>query len=82
MSETIEPIRFSRAGFRRHFEPWIRPDATTGEFHLIYKGQPVTMALLKDVVEIGYPIGNLWRLTVEEVFENYAKFGPKEGRRN
>ena len=82
MSETIAPIRFSRAGFFHHFEPWIKEDGTPGDFYLTYKGQPVTLTLLKDVVEVGFPIGNLWRLTVEEVFKNYTTAKRLEGRQN
>ena len=62
--------RFSKAAFIKHFMSWIRENGTPGGWYLVFRGQPVTLDLLYEVADFGYPRGP-WLLTIEEVFKNY-----------
>lgn len=72
MSETIKDPRFSKAAFYAHFKPWIKEEATPGDFYLIFKERAATLADLNEVCEMGYPRGP-YVLTIKEVFKNYAQ---------
>lgn len=75
MSRPFKPIRFYKGGFIKFFMPWIKESGTPGDTYLLFRGQAVTIEILHEVADLGFPsmLAGPWPLTLKEVFINYAR---------